>query len=100
MTFAQVMLRLVLLLVCLLIGAISGGVLASLLATQRGRMGFDALADFLGGVMLGSLAGFLVGGGLAWRLPADHLGQGVGYAIAALAVEVGTITLLNVIGYW
>ncbi len=44
-----------------------GGSIGSLMAHQDGKMGFDALASFLGGAMWGAVIGLVVGIWIAFR---------------------------------
>jgi hypothetical protein len=80
-----------LLITLLIFGFIFGAMVATRIMTTSG-MGFDQLADALGGMMIGSLGGLVVGIVLMRRLtPASKLVVG----LLAIAVTVGTILYLR-----
>ncbi len=52
-------------------GALGGGLFVRLFVPKTG-MGWDQLADMLGGLMLGALIGLTTGALLSWSLPAPR----------------------------
>lgn len=73
------------------LGALVGVLFVRFFVPQTG-MGWDRIADALGGLMLGASAGLLAGALLAWRLPARSRNR---TAAAALVLCLAVVLVLR-----
>lgn len=88
----RILTGLVLIAAGILAGAALGLLYVKLFVPKTG-MGFDGLADALGGMMLGALIGMIAGGLMAFRLPIRKQWMGVGVALALAVVTFGGLVL-------
>ncbi len=70
----------ILVLSCLFAGAMLGLLWVKLFVPAK-EMGWDGLADTLGGLMLGALIGVIAGTVMAWKFPLDVQLKGVAVAL-------------------
>lgn len=89
---ANVATGLLLVLTSILGGALLGAVYVRFFVPRTG-MGWDQLADALGGFMLGALLGFIVGFVAAGRLEARGRLIAAGAAVCVVAVSAGVLRL-------
>lgn len=79
---------------------ILGAFIAGRISAARHMMGFDAIADFLGGVMAGAIIGLVASLVMVFTLKHGHLVKGNIIAAVVIVLEIALLVMGRLVGFW
>ena len=96
MTILNIILRILFVGLMAVVTAIFSGIVASPFI-RANSTGFDAIADGLGALMLGTLIGFVIALILVFKLSQTAINKGLGLGVFLLVLEIGGLVTFNLL---